>query len=711
MQNSFADSFGQCPFRSNDSSATALAADTKSTITDLLDAKNGCSQQFVSAVTSVEGIPELVKKVQDPDSGLKARLEFINSEIARALSDPNSSPTSIQDLYKEKQEIEKSLRESKISRKSSDKELAKQQLVFLSQNLMSTIDSAMKDPNSQCAQNISKKNASSILSIGLAVLSAGSPLIFAGGAAIAAAVQTLSSTINLFNSLPPNTIIDFQNSQKTKDMACLYHSIVQLSCGQAEKAEQQKNLATAKSRLEQMGSCIPNSQFYNEMKNIRNLSAELSTLSRAVVTTSPDDISGGSSSGSGVERELEQLFSGGARSSGEGNEKQAWETNLKQVDYFKNKIIDHPESFDKLTQTQKVIFNNYLRQLMQTASRESSSVGEATINLYDDQRNLVPMIPLFKSNLPLIQKLFNAKLNDATGGSNSTLLSQNDAVRVHSKVNVTATLPKIQKYRAFLKDLKTRAAGQSTNVDWAQVVNQADESDNYLAELEKWMSISPDGKVPADYRKQIYDQGQALRRKMNLKNGSSVEINDEVNRLLLAPVEKAELILTQRKQETLGKSVFDPGFSTINSPVTDYERFSSLRDTYDQLTNSTLQLADQDLVTRTRDLFEGSGSLLKKNLVEGIKSMKGQISSSSNPEVSKEMVSQLCALAYSLPASKMGENPISECEDVMPEGMKNYLNKNKEVPNCSYSKYFKDKTRDDYFKTGQIRNLPVNDGL
>jgi len=77
--------------------------------------------------------------------------------------------------------------------------------------------------------------------------------------------------------------------------------------------------------------------------------------------------------------------------------------------------------------------------------------------------------------------------------------------------------------------------------------------------------------------------------------------------------------------------------------------------------------------------------------------------------VTRDMVIELCGLAISLPDRDGAWHAIEECENLMPRRMLKYFRAQKTPGNdCSYVRYFKEKTLEDSNKFGRPLSLPVS---
>ena len=684
-----------CPFKATDSSAVSLASTTAGTIQGLLDSKNQCSANFTEAVKSVQGLPEMMGSVRDPLRELEVKRDFINKEIAKAISDSGAAGSSyIEFLLEEKLKTDRLIEQEKLNSRSLQKEASREKVLGLTWNLLSATSNAMSDPNSACAQNISQKYGSQILTLGMgAISSAGYLLSSTAGGGITLAAGLLSQVMDLFNRMTPRALKDFEQMNQTLDLACLYNNIINLSCEMKDA-----NSLQARTRIQEEAKKIKNGSVYAQVIAADEIKDDIGNIISAAVTQDLSIITGNSGS-SAFENEIQELFKEKETSS----ERDGWEKIIRQFNFIKRFLVTDKAAYDALTTTQKEWVNTGLSYVMRPAERLLMTEGVSTTNASGGTIN---SLDLLRNHHVTIEKLFKSKLSEASGAGGSGGLQYDSSQELHRAINIGENLAKAEYTKRMYDGLKKQLAesGKDQQPDGKALLAQIQESQNVITKYESWLSV--DFNDP-EYKNSLSKAAVELKKSLAARRDDSFTIRERVKEVLSQPFKKYQQLIGVGESAD-NESLFANPFKPARRVVSDFDRFRSLRDVYKQTADPNIELRDQNLVNETRRLFEDDSSLLKRNFVEGLKSMHERIESSPDPVVAKRMYSQLCGISYSLPASTP-EHVVKTCRAMMPESMKNYLPLGgvREQPDCSYYRYSREQTRKDFFGTGRSLSVPA----
>tara|TARA_B110001454_G_C12723234_1_gene436034 strand:+ start:10871 stop:13027 length:2157 start_codon:yes stop_codon:yes gene_type:complete len=692
--------FGQsCPFKASDSNAISMASNTAGTIQGLLDAKNQCSATFTEAVKSVQGLPELLNAAKDPVLELKAKKDFLNREIAKSLSDPSYASESksgyydnyLEYLLSQRSDIDKQIAEEQVKSKYQTKENSKEKVLSLTWNLLAASSNALNDPNSPCAQNISNRFGTQLLTLGMGALSSAGYLVSqAAGGGVTLAAGLLSQIMDLFSKMPERGALrDFEQNNQTYDLACLYHNIVTMSCEMKSSIGKK----TGQSFIDQANK-IPNAKIYSKVLSTKEINTDLSSVIMAVVTQDISQISDGS--GSSVDKKISDLF---------GKEqtvspKEVYEKQLQQFDFFKSLFIPNRSGFDALTGDQQSTVSMYLDFLISNIRSNLESEGIQTRQ--PNGSNINPVI-IFTTNSAAIEKILRKKLKDSSGGESSNLISFDNLRDLHRGINAKDLRAKnkftVDTYDDIKKYLKESNLENTT--DGKSLILQIDEVQKVLGNFDNWLSVDPGS---PEYQSSLNKAASELKKSLGAKSDDGYTLREKVKFLMAQPLAKFQQMVGEGKKLD-DDNVFSNPFVSKQKALSDFDRYGVLRDVYKTVSDPRLELKDINLVNDTRQLFEADSSTLRKNFLAGLKGLRERMSSSPDPEVSRKMLSQLCGLAYSLPS---GGSPHAsdDCSGLLPKDMQPFMRVGKETPDCSYYRYVNEKTRTEYFETGKQPSLP-----
>lgn len=689
-----------CPFKASDPSAVSLASTTAGTIQGLLDSKNQCSSSFNEAVKSVQGLPELMGSVRDPARELEVKLKFINSEIAASLSDAamaNSSESGAYENYaeyllKQKRKTEQEIKLLRLDDKSKMKEENREKLLGMTWNLMSAASNAISDPNSPCAKSISQKYGSQLLTLGMgAISSAGYLMSAAGGAGITVAAGLLSQVIDLFNRMPArDSLRDFEQTNQTLDLACLYHSIVSLSCDLKDS----KSKRGSQHILNEAKKINQNEAFSHVLRG-EEIESDISLVISAAVTQDLSIAQVGESTN--VDKEMSDLFGERVTISAKDN----WEKLLRQFYFVKRILITNSTEFSKLKGEQQTTVVRYANHITESVSELLLAQGEKFV---DDKGNEINFNEYFRKNPDKVENAIKKRLKDLSVTSgNGTELNFETSVDLHKSINIKDALGKSMYTKRVYEKMRRSLdeSGQLNTPDGKSMQLQLSDAEKVLDSYISWLSV--DSKDP-DYANALSRHALEMKKGLKSRRDDAYAVRERAKEVFAQPFAKFQQIQTTYEPNLESADLFANPFKPSQKVLSDFERFRALRDVYKQVAEPTIELRDENLVNETRRLFEDRNSLLKENFSKGLQGMKERITSSPDKEIAKKMFSQLCGLSVSLPASES----IRECEGAIPEEMKKFIKSNpKEVPDCSYHRYVKDKTRGEYFQTGKTLSLPT----
>lgn len=697
-------SFAQsCPFKASDSNAISMASTTAGTIQGLLDAKNQCSATFTEAVKSVQGLPELLNAAKDPILELTSKKDFLNREIAKSLSDPSYASGTKSGYYEnyleyllvQRDDLDKQIAEEKIKVKHQRTDNSKEKVLSLTWNLLAASSNALNDPNSPCAKNISNRFGTQLLTLGMGALSSAGYLVSqVAGGGITLAAGLLSQIMDLFSKMPERGVLrDFEENNQTYDLACLYHNIVTLSCDMKSSVGKK----VGQSVVDQANK-IPNSKTYSKVVSAKEINSDLSTLIMSIATQDVSMVA--SSEGSNFDRELSDLTADKATMTDKDN----WDRVLRRFEFAKKYLVTDPASFEKLTTTQK----DQVRRNLTTIYENMYSIFESEgLSLRTETGAQVNYNDFFKKNNVVIGKLIQKRLNEASGSTDGTMEFDNIA-DLHRGINIkdlraknAYTLKAYDELRSYLKDSKT-----DETPDGKSLLVQIDQAEKVLQNLEKWFAVDPS---KPEYKANLTDAAKELKKSIAAKRDDSYTIREKVKFMMAQPFSKFQQLVGDG-QKVDEDNVFSNPFKPKSKSLSDFDRYSVLRDVYKSVADPRIELKDINLVNDTRQLFEANNSTLRTNFLKGLKGLKDRMSSSPDPEVSKRMLSQLCGLAYSLPSGSSA-HASDECTGMLPKDMQPFMRTGgKEAPDCTYNRYVNEKTRTEYFETGRTPSLPSDSG-
>ncbi len=685
-----------CPFKASDPNAIALASTTAGTIQGLLDAKNQCSASFTEAVKSVNGLPTLLNAVKDPLRELEAKRYALNTEIARALTEMQSTTDpSTQSSYSmhidnkmlQKLEVESQIvvQTEKRRTRIDQKERSQEDIISMTWNLISASSNAMSDPNSPCAKNISKNYGGEILTLGMgAVSSAGYLISSAAGGGITIAAGLMSKVVELFNRMPPDVLEKFQNQNQTLDMACLYHNIVNISCEMKDNT-----LGKTKTVLEEETKKIKDRKLYAKFSNTYEVKDDLVSAISAVVTQDISVVSTGT--GAGVDKELMDTFSTGSAM----NEKDEWERVLRQYELLKKYIISDKAAFDKLSPQQKAILSNGINGVVVNVATQLEAEGISIRN----SNGMINYQEIFRTHYAVIEKVIKSNILDQKGNSENNYAT---VIDLHRGINIKKNQDRNRHTRDTYKEIKEHleSTGADKTSDGKSLIAQMAESLKVLDAYDNWMKVDQED---PEYKTKINVAAQELKQALKPRRDDNHSLRERVKEVLNQPLNKFDQMMSEGKSVDQ-ESIFANPLKPSKSAMSDFSRYKALRSVYSQSVDQNAELNDRNLVNETRRLFEGEDSLLRKNFFKGLVEAKEQIASSPDPEIKKQMVMQLCGLAYAFPSS--GEHAINECKDMIPANMRKHMKQPKETPDCTYYRYSKSQLRTESFETGRTPKLP-----
>ena len=715
-----------CPYMANDSKVLALAESTEGLLKGLQDAKEKCGQGFVDAVKSINSLPELLKKTDDPALKEKIERDVVVREIAKCLADPAYGSRPYQDhgtyldyLTMRKIDLDLSISIAEAHAKPDDRESSKKQAIALTSNLLGALSQASQ--NGKCRDHLSNHYFGQMTEVGLGVLATTSPLLFAAApaAAVGIAAGLLADLVNLINSIPPRALRDFEKTKQTLEMACVYHAIMTTSCEMKESSLTPESYTKARRNLRNMASCIGDSKLYNEYLNSEKLNTEYNQVLFAIGTMDPSlMLPSGIESGPGgdLSNRVDRL-----RGNSSGGEREILQRLSASYAFLKEVLIDKPATYDKAESNvqQKItalaheynsVANNYLKAIGQAVPTQPVGGGQE-----------IPPLQLFKDHNAKFKVIIDKKLNEAvSGGAGGNLRALEGPAQIHGRVDLVRLLDKVgytKKFFSRIKSMKPEQLGTSA-ADFNNLQRLIARSEAVLDEMVDWARINPrDFANDEDYKDSIKTKTKRISDMIRAQTTTNTDIGIQttLNEILREPFTKIYSMMTARTAHNAGAVALsdkagDDLFADPFKPayeVTPFERFSVLKDMASKLSDGLYETKDRFLLNKTRKLFENSD--LKKNFKDGLRRMIKDMESDPDPGVTRDMVIELCGLAISLPDRDGAWHAIEECENLMPRRMLKYFRAQKTPGNdCSYVRYFKEKTLEDSNKFGRPLSLPVS---
>lgn len=710
-----------CPFKATDPAVQALAGSAQSLLQGLTDAKNQCSEGFMQAVRSAQGLPALLEAVADPARDERARLRFINAEIARSLANPAYAqtletdattvlPTPYIDVLLQRQRaLEQAIALKERQSKAGNREESRQKLLAMTSNLIAVSANTLSDPNSPCAKNVGGRYGAEILSVGLGSLSAAGALVStAVGGAITITAGLLSELVNMFSRLSDDSLEKFVQDNQTKDLACLYSNIVAMSCSMDEKSN-----ADLKSKVKESAGKIPNASAYSQALVAGSLISGdkgVGPLIEAIINQDLSKVLGGATGGTAVER-LFNEYSIYAKAAATADDVAVYEKYISMVRALRPYYVPNNAKLMALKPSERTTVENLLNPLfvMDVIKTELNARGIQTTDL---KGNVVPSGQLFAANSDVIESILIA-VRDEKKGSTARSLDYATLSELHRGIDSKDTLARIAFIEKALSGMEEPLAEYkvAATADAAALRKMIAQSKMALKALSSFVQTPAEAVGSADaaaakaaYARSLHDSAVSVRATFGEPGENNYSVRSRVAPLLNAPFFKFQQILDSAgNAEAAG--LFSSPSDTPARALLPHERVKSYFDFFNQLADPTIQLADKDLVANTRTMFEAESSKLRKYFVNGIKKYRDEITISSSPEVRKETTKQLCALAYSLPNDDSVDHSIKECREMLPASFAKP--KSRKKPDCTYMDYLRDSQRADLFETGRVRNLPT----
>jgi len=718
-----------CPYLASDAKVQALAQSTEALIRNLQDSKDYCGQTFVDAVKSVNTLPAMLKQLDDPASVPKAQRDYVTNEIAKAMVDPSYANMAysgyanyLDYLMQTKITLDQEIATLETSDEASTKVNAKKNVISMTSNLLGAVGQASK--SQQCRQYLSEHTFGQLSQVSLGVLSASSPLLFSSGigAGVGIAAGLLSDIVNMINSIPPKALREWESMQQTLGLACVYHATMSLFCGMKENALSPENVQAAQNRLRENVSCIPRGDLYNQFINSQHVVGDLQQILLALSTTDPTKVSSGASQNadtSGITNDLDRLQRISQVISQGPSDKERLQILQGQFEFFDKNLITNPSSFDQARSEDQQRFMYLLRTFLNGVNQYLGTVGQ-TVQLHIPNGPEIPPVDVFKQNRQKFISIIQKKFTEVAGTGASDLRSLESPIQIHSRIDLSLLLRKLN----YLKKFYARAGQFSasdfgtSNGDWNNFRNLSGRSDELLSKLEDWAKTDRrQFGSEEEYQAAIQKITISIRediKKAAYNQTSDMAFQTALNDLLQEPLIKFSSILSNRGIESqTPEDPFSDPFKQAK-PITEFERFALLREVSDRLKDSFSETNDRFLLEKTRKLFETSE--LRDRFSSGLEKLIEGIKSDPDQETSRHMAGELCGLALSLPKKPTGFfeksswHPIRACEKLMPKRMASYY-KEKDPSSkneCSYMRYFQEKTREDAARFGRKIQMPLS---